>query len=203
MLDRLLSWIVDREPVASATGLAGVITAAFGVVAALGVDMDPELVAAVGVLVTALAGWLARKRAWSPLSVEREISLANHPSAPANGPQKATGEAGFAPILVLVFIAAAIIATFLAMDACFDDEDEEEDLGWAGPVATMGGDEEDNRSSKNRNGDSDCRDARAACSDDDFSPSFDKSPVEDSFIFEPHVCLPFSECHWDGERQPA
>lgn len=51
----------------------------------------------------------------------------------------------------------------------------------------------------NENG-RDCYQAEAPCSDDDLSPSFDKSPVEDSFIFEPHVCLPFSECHFDGER---
>lgn len=61
MLGKLVDFIAGREPVASATGLAGVVTATLGVVAAIGVDLDPELVAAIGVLVTALAGWLARK----------------------------------------------------------------------------------------------------------------------------------------------
>lgn len=73
MLDRILSFVLDREPVASATGIAGIITACFGVLAASGVDIDAELIAAIGVLVTAVAGWLARKQAWSPASVEELV----------------------------------------------------------------------------------------------------------------------------------
>lgn len=67
MLGKLIGFVVGREPVASATGVAGVVTALFGVVAAYGVDMSPELVAAVGALVAALAGWLAR-RAVTPVA---------------------------------------------------------------------------------------------------------------------------------------
>lgn len=49
----------------------------------------------------------------------------------------------------------------------------------------------------------DCRGSEAPCEDNDFSPSFDKSPVEDSF--DPVICLPGSTCHFDGqprEEQP-
>lgn len=67
MIDKLISFVVGREPVASATGVAGVVTAVFGVVAACGVDISAELVAAIGALVAALAGWLARK-AVSPVA---------------------------------------------------------------------------------------------------------------------------------------
>lgn len=61
--------------------------------------------------------------------------------------------------------------------------------------------EEDNRG--------DCRNSEGPCEDNDFSPSFDKSPVEDSFKIGP-VCLPGSTCHFDGDgnqggdaQQPA
>lgn len=67
MLGRIIDFVVGREPVASATGIAGVISAVFGVIAALGADIDPELVAAVGALAAAVAGWLARK-AVSPVA---------------------------------------------------------------------------------------------------------------------------------------
>ena len=92
MLDRLVSFLVDREPVASATGLAGVVTAALGVVSALGVDLDAELVAAIGVLVTALAGWLARKRAWSPVSHAEAVAAGSLPGMTVHEPETATQE---------------------------------------------------------------------------------------------------------------
>jgi threonine synthase len=66
VIGKVIDFIVGREPVASATGIAGVVTAALGVIAALGGDIDPEVVAAVGAFAAALAGWLARK-AVSPI----------------------------------------------------------------------------------------------------------------------------------------
>jgi hypothetical protein len=69
--------------------------------------------------------------------------------------------------------------------------------GLATPAAADDGD--DNRGGRNRNGDSDCRDARAACEDND-GFNFEDSPVEDSF--SPVICLPGSTCHVDrGESE--
>lgn len=71
MLDKLLRLVLDREPVAAAAGLAGVVTATVGVLAAWDVwDPSPEQVAAIAALVTAFAGWLARKRAYAPATVQ-------------------------------------------------------------------------------------------------------------------------------------
>lgn len=47
---------------------------------------------------------------------------------------------------------------------------------------------------------SDCENATAECQDNDFSPKFDKSPVEDSF--NPTICLPFARCGQPEEDQP-
>lgn len=67
MVDNLLRWVLNREPVAAATGLAGVVTATIGVLAAWDVwEPTPEQIAAIATLITALAGYLARRRAWSP-----------------------------------------------------------------------------------------------------------------------------------------
>lgn len=67
MLEKVLSFVTGREPVASSTGVASVITAALGLAAVLGADISAEVIAAVGVLATALAGWLAR-RAVTPVA---------------------------------------------------------------------------------------------------------------------------------------
>lgn len=50
---------------------------------------------------------------------------------------------------------------------------------------------------QNRSGD--CRETQEGsyCSDDDLSPSFEDSPVRDSF--NPVVCLPMSTCSFDGQ----
>jgi len=57
---RLIDWIIGREPVATATGVAAVITAGLGVAAAFGADITAEQIAAIGALAAALAGWAAR-----------------------------------------------------------------------------------------------------------------------------------------------
>lgn len=141
MIGKVLDFIVGREPVASATGIAGLVTAALGLIAALGVDLDPELVAAVATLAAALAGWLARK-AVSPVA-----RVAGHEP-----------ERGAAVIWFLVALALAITAVFVACDALWDDEDEADDVG--APAWVMDRDE------RNRNG-NDCNDNEGECSDDD------------------------------------
>lgn len=157
MIGKLLDFIVGREPVASATGIAGVVTAALGVAAALGADLDPELVAAIGALVAALAGWLARK-AVTPVSY--------HPT------RGISDERGLAPIWFLVGLALLIMAVFVTCDALFDDEDEVDDIG--APAWIMDrGDGDDNRGGRNKNG----RDCEGSEDCSTFSPSFEDSPV--------------------------
>lgn len=75
---------------------------------------------------------------------------------------------------LLAFVAAALLIVGAPAQANNDEGD-------------------DNR----RNGSDDCAHAKAECEDNDFSPTFDKSPVEDSFIFEPTICMPYAHC--DGE----
>jgi len=81
----------------------------------------------------------------------------------------------------------------------------------AGPALAdhdYGGDRygyEDRRGDRDRNrGGGECRDAEGNCSDDDFSPRFDDSPVDRSF--NPTICLPFARCNpGEGEQgaEPA
>jgi hypothetical protein len=92
-------------------------------------------------------------------------------------------------VVTFVVIILALIGGFVVCDAAFDDEDEPGDLG--APTWVM------DREEDNENG-RDCYQSEAPCSDDDFSPSFDKSPVEDSF--NPTICLPFAKC---GEEDAA
>lgn len=47
----------------------------------------------------------------------------------------------------------------------------------------------------------DCRGTEGRCEDNDFSPSFQDSPVRDAFNFSPQICLPGATCHFDGDRQ--
>lgn len=99
--------------------------------------------------------------------------------------------------LALIIAAGIVLALFAAMaicgDALFEDEDEKDDLGWGPRTELADHDHDDDGGSRNkRNSNDDCAKAEAPCSDDDFSPSFDKSPVEDSF--NPHICMPFATC---------
>lgn len=63
---RLIDWIIGREPVATATGIAAVVTAGLGVAAAFGLAITAEQIAAVGAFAAALAG-LAGRAAVSPV----------------------------------------------------------------------------------------------------------------------------------------
>ncbi|MCA1572367.1 MAG: hypothetical protein LC798_19105 [Chloroflexi bacterium] len=92
-------------------------------------------------------------------------------------------------IIVLLFIGIGVCG-----DAIFEDEDEENDLGWV-PVAELMDRDEDNDPRH------DCYRAEASCEDNDFSPSFDKSPVEDSFQIT--VCLPGSTCNGAAPEEEA
>lgn len=82
-------------------------------------------------------------------------------------------------IVIFVFIMMGVCG-----DALFEDEDEENDLGW-GPVAELAGGD-DNRGGRNDNG-RECADTED-CST--FSPSFEDSPII--------VCVQPGACRFDG-----
>lgn len=63
-----------------------------------------------------------------------------------------------------------------------------------------GGYYEEGDRDRNRGG-GECRGAEGNCEDNDFSPSFQDSPVRDAFNFAPQVCLPGATCHWHGDGQ--
>lgn len=46
----------------------------------------------------------------------------------------------------------------------------------------------------------DCRGTKGHCEDNDFSPSFQDSPVRDAFNFSPQICLPGATCHFEDRR---
>lgn len=109
-------------------------------------------------------------------------------------------EAGRLSVIVAVVI-AAIVLMFVAADACIDDESEErngDDLGQGVELVTSYDYDDGDGDEKSGNGSGECAGATAPCSDDDASPSFTDSPVEDSF--NPVFCLPFSRCEFDDEE---
>jgi hypothetical protein len=202
MLGKVLDWIVGREPVATATGLAAVVTAALGVGAAFGLDVTAEQIGAVGALAAALAGWLGRSAVTpvakrGPLPVEVvEDRRADEASRILDGHEHGGLAVGLiAFVLIVVFGAAVCVA--------LTNEEEVED-GWA-PVELADNEPcSDEGACQNRSGN--CRETQQGgyCSDDDLSPSFEDSPVRDSFNFGP-VCMPMATCHFDGQpqEQPA
>lgn len=91
---------------------------------------------------------------------------------------------GSIPLALLILIGLFVVVIIgLAMcgDAMFEDEDEENDLGWAGPAATAG-DREDNRGGRNKNG----RDCEGSEDCSTFSPSFEDSPI--IVCVQPEAC---------------
>lgn len=115
MLARLVSFIVGREPVATASGLAALVTAALGAAAAFGLDITPEQIAAVGALAAAVAGYLGR-RAVTPVLT----------------PERPTGETGGVPLALIILVALGVVLLAglgFCGDALFEDEDEVNDVG--------------------------------------------------------------------------
>lgn len=61
-MNRLLAFVSGREPVGTATGLAGVVTATAGLLESFDiVNLTPAQVGAVGLFTAAVAGYLARR----------------------------------------------------------------------------------------------------------------------------------------------
>lgn len=116
MLTRVLDWVVGREPVATATGVAGLVTALLGVAAAFGLSITETQIAAVGALAAALAGFLARGAV-----------------TPVAGPHERS-ERGSVPLALIILIALGVLLLAglgFCGDALFEDEDEVNDLGVA------------------------------------------------------------------------
>lgn len=186
---RILEWIVGREPVATATGIAAVVTAGLGVAAAFGLDITAEQIAAVGALAAALAGWAARPA----VTPTRKLS---HPAGTLDH------EAGSLPLALIILIGLAVV--FLAglavcTDALFEDEQERDDLGE--PRIVLISHERD----RCYNGDCDGGSGNEGEYRDDnrragISPGpFDRSPVDfrDNRVT---ICFPFARC--DSEQSP-
>lgn len=182
---RILDWIIGREPVATATGIAAIVTAGLGVAAAFGVDITAEQIAAIGAMAAALAGWLGR-RAVSPVTTpaERQVTRSLRQMGGIDTP----ADDGSVPLALIILIGLAVLLLLglgVCTDALFHDEDEPDDLGQArivlisherdcddwngecGEGSYSGGDYGHNRrDDRNRN--------RGA-----FSPGpFDRSPVD-------------------------
>lgn len=198
---RLLDWILGREPVATATGLAGLVTALLGVAAAFGLDITAEQIAAIGAAAAAVAGFLSRK-AVSPVTspAEREAHRLLDRQAEMRrtdtGTDDSRFEGGGVPLALIILIAVGVILVAgigVSCDALFEDEDEVDDVGLE-QVAYHEEDEygsdyssEDRNRNRHRN--------RGA-----FSPGpFDDSPV-DAFNGNT-ICLPGSTCNIDDRRR--
>lgn len=192
MLTRLLDWVVGKEPVATGTGIAALVTAALGVAAAFGLGITTAQIAAVGALASALAGMFGR-----------------HNVTPVTTPalRRIDREAGSIPLAALFVIVLAFLVlagAFATCDALWDDESEVNDLGAPAWVADhecyeygdcgSGQSYEDQWSNEDRNRNRNRN--RGA-----FSPGpFDRSPV-DAFNGNT-VCLPGSTCYSDRRDEP-
>lgn len=113
---KLLDWILGREPVATGTGIAVVVTAALGLAAAFGMSITPEQIAAIGALVTALAGFAARAHV-SPVLTPAERQVRREIESTSTPPIE--GQLGIIVAIVVVLI-LAMIGLF---SVCGDDDE--------------------------------------------------------------------------------
>src|ERR1041384_4494750 len=112
MLSKLLDFVIGREPVATATGIAAVVTAGLGVGAAFGLDITAEQIAAIGALTAALAGWLGRS-AVTPVDTpaDREVKrmLKDNARADAAEAELDRGEGGGIILAVLIGVGILVL----------------------------------------------------------------------------------------------
>lgn len=109
---------------------------------------------------------------------------------------------GQALIGLAVFVVIVIFGFGVCVAICSDDDDND-----SAPALVAskhhkhdGGRERDRKQDRStgKNSRGKCEGADY-CDDRDFSPTFDKSPVQDSF----NVCLPGATCHYDGRDEPG
>lgn len=198
MLTKLTDWIIGKEPVATGTGIAALVTAALGVAAAFGLGITTAQIAAVGALAAALAGLFGRAQV-TPVTTPALRRIDREAPPPPAMPR------GSVPLAALIAIGVGILilaGVFTTCDALFEDQDEDQDLGMPalvldhdcyeyGDCEGQGYDQwnnQDENRNRNRNRGS-------------FSPGpFDRSPV-DAFNGNT-VCLPGSTCYSDREPPP-
>jgi hypothetical protein len=139
MINRVLDWVIGREPVATATGLAGGVAAILGLLAAFDVYRPtPEQVAAIGAFVAWLAGWLAR-RAVSPVTSPAERQLVRVKKELADEARAARGfdtvaddsrintdDHGGVALGLLLFIAFVIVGGMVCVASLNEDADAQE-----------------------------------------------------------------------------
>lgn len=183
-MTRLLHWIVGREPVATATGMAAIVTAALGVGAAFGLNITAEQIAAIGALAAAIAGWAGRSAVTPVVSITQ--SRPDHDShledVMSDIDRYDDSQRGAIPLALLILLIVAVIfvgGLFASCDALFEDEDEKNDLGSARVELVShdwdGGDQDydsnyGSRDDRNRN-----RNRNRGA----FSPGpFDRSPID-------------------------
>jgi hypothetical protein len=226
MLTRLTDFILGREPVVAATGLAGVVTAAFGLLHAFDVlRLTPEQVAAVGAFLAVVAGWAARKVV-SPVvgQTERQVKRLKQELADEAG-GFLTGLAVLVVLVVFGFVAclaitdenengmAPISQTSDRPPPTYHEDPFPITVTSAPPVAAEIGEpaaEErlpetamapmDNNPCKGscEGKQGDCREVEEGghCEDNDASPSFQDSPVDHSF--NPVICVLPDSCRFEG-----
>jgi hypothetical protein len=179
---RLLDWIIGREPVATATGAAAVVTAGLGVAAAFGLPITETQIAALGAFAAAVAGLLARA-AVTPVNEPaarralRHLNVSQPPGDTVAGDSRLEGSVPLAAILFFGLILVIIAGVAFTCDAAFDDEDEPGDVGisrvydhdyddgWGGPGSdgNSGGEYEGGRSGDDYDGDGDGNRCRNFC----------------------------------------
>lgn len=130
MLTKVLDWVVGREPVSTATGIAAVVTAALGVAAAFGVAITTSQIAALGALAAALAGWFGRSKV-RPVetAASRQLGRLGLDVDSAAADDRLRGSVPLALILLLAGLGLALAFLASSCDALFEDDDETDDLG--------------------------------------------------------------------------
>lgn len=94
MIGHLIDFVLNRQPVQAATGIAGVLIAALGLAHEFDVleTITVGQVTALGTFLTVLAGWLGHRRAWSPASHNDVVARVSLPTMTVNGPETAAQE---------------------------------------------------------------------------------------------------------------
>jgi hypothetical protein len=176
MLGKIINFIVGREPVATATGLAGGVAALVGVLSAFDVwRPSAEQTAAVGALVVWVAGYLAR-RAVTPVRALSDVTKAIEGLG--------NGERG--GIWVALCVTAAVVFLLLFSFCALAAQNDEDSMAAANSPCEG--------SCEGKQGD--CREVEegGSCEDNDLSPSFQDSPVDHSF--NPVICVLPDSCHF-------
>lgn len=99
---------------------------------------------------------------------------------------------------LVLFVVVVIFAFGVCLAATCDDDNSDSAPVLVEKKHDKKHDDRDQDRSNGKNSRGKCEGADY-CDDRDFSPTFDKSPVQDSF----NICLPGATCHYDGNGEPA